>query len=138
MQASHQKKMYELCGVDLQSQAAYELALKGTIRPDSFKIPVLYGIKCVSFASPDFELEIHAINENETYFGTLMHEIGLQLHTVAHCKNIRCIRHGQFTVEYSLLRRDWKLQNIVNNLNFSRNILEKYPYLLYNDHSELI
>lgn len=138
MQASHQKKMFELCGVDIQTQAAYELALKGTIRPDSFKIPVLYGIKCVRFNSPEFELEIHAINENEDYFGILTHEIGLQLHTVAHCKSIRCIRHGPFDVEQSLLRREWRLQNIVNNLNISNEILRKNPCVLYNTNSELV
>lgn len=137
MQASHQKKMFELCGLDMQSQAAYELAIKGTIRPDSFKIPVLYGIKCINFDRPTFELEIHAINETEDYFGVLIHEIGLQLHTVAHCKSIRCIRHGQFVVQDSLLRRNWNLQSIFNNINLSSQIFKDYPQLLDNINSDL-
>lgn len=44
------------CGVDLQSQAAFELAAKGPIRPLNSKIPVIYGIKCVEFDPPNFTL----------------------------------------------------------------------------------
>lgn len=45
-----------LCGVDIQSQTAYELAAKGPIRPANPKIPVIYGIKCVEFNLPDFTI----------------------------------------------------------------------------------
>lgn len=43
-----------MCGVDIQSQAAYELAVKGLIRPSRKEIPVVYGIKCIEFKLPDF------------------------------------------------------------------------------------
>lgn len=45
-----------LCGVDIQSQAAYELATRGLVRPSNSKTPLLYGIKCVHFESPDFTI----------------------------------------------------------------------------------
>jgi hypothetical protein len=74
MQASHQKEMFKYilncsientffvvlfvrsCGVDIQSESAYELASQGPIRPANSKVPVLYGIKCVAFEPPDFTI----------------------------------------------------------------------------------
>ncbi|XP_025829327.1 mitochondrial mRNA pseudouridine synthase Trub2 [Agrilus planipennis] len=116
MQAAHQKKMFELCGVDNQSQAAYELAIRGLIRPASSKIPVLYGIKCVNFQSPQFTIEVQCINEYEMYLKTLIHDIGVQLHSTAYCSEIQCIRHGHFTIDDALLRKHWTLENIYTNM----------------------
>lgn len=56
LQASHQKKMFELCGVDMQSQAAYDLAVKGTIRPADKSQPMIYGIRLVEFRRPFFTI----------------------------------------------------------------------------------
>lgn len=56
MQASHQKKMFELCGVDMQSQAAYDLAVKGTIRPTDNSQPMIYGIRLTEFRRPFFTI----------------------------------------------------------------------------------
>lgn len=138
MQASHQRKMYELCGVDIQTQAAFELASKGTIRPDSFKIPVIYGLKGINFSDGEFVLEVHALNETEEYLTNLVHEIGLQLHSVAHCTSIRCIRHGHFTVADSLLRHYWNLQEIRSNMTLCDRIIRENPTLLDNYNSQLV
>lgn len=54
--ASHQRKMYEMCGVDMQSQTAYELAVKGPIRPVASNIPLLYSIRCIEFKRPYFTI----------------------------------------------------------------------------------
>lgn len=137
LQASHQRKMYELCGVDLQSQAAYEMASKGIIRPASNDQTVLYGIKLIDFNRPEFTLEIAAINENEDYLATLVHEIGIELKTVAHCKGIRCIRYGHFTVEDSLLQHSWDLASVFQNLRKTRKILEDYPQMLNQESVQL-
>jgi hypothetical protein len=40
----------------MQSQSAYELALKGPIRPIDRNIPMIYSIKCVNFEPPEFTL----------------------------------------------------------------------------------
>lgn len=137
LQASHQRKMYELCGVDLQSQAAYEIACKGLIRPANKDQPVIYGIKLVDFQKPNFTMEIHAINETEEYLATLIHEIGIELKTVAHCTSLRCVRHGKFSVENSLLRHGWNLAGIVKNMREQKQILKEYPFLLKQDKIEL-
>ncbi|CAD7012956.1 mitochondrial mRNA pseudouridine synthase Trub2 [Ceratitis capitata] len=137
MQASHQRKMYELCGVDLQSQAAYEIACKGLLRPADNTQPVIYGIKLIDFQRPDFTLEIHAINECEEYLASLINEVGIELRTVAHCTSIRCIRHGHYGVETSLLRHGWNLRGVVKNMREQRQVLQKHPHLINQDKIEL-
>ncbi|XP_026478925.1 mitochondrial mRNA pseudouridine synthase Trub2-like [Ctenocephalides felis] len=130
MQASHQKKMFEQCGVDLESQAAYELAIKGPIRPAEYKLPVVYGLKCIDFSPPYFTIEVQCINEYEQYLMTLIHDIGYHLHSVAHCNKIRCIRLGHFRVDDSLLRGYWNLQGFTTSITMSNKILEKHPEML--------
>ncbi|XP_067627113.1 pseudouridylate synthase TRUB2, mitochondrial [Eurosta solidaginis] len=137
MQASHLRKMYELCGVDLQSQAAYEIACKGLIRPANNAEPVIYSIKLIEFQRPNFTLEIHAINENEEYLAAVINEMGIELRSVAHCTNIRCIRHGRFSVENSLLRHGWSLRGVMRNIAQQRLVLEQHPHLLEQDKIEL-
>lgn len=137
LQASHQRKMFELCGVDLQSQAAYEIACKGLIRPADNIQPVIYGIKLIDFQRPVFTLEIHAINENEDYLATLIHEMGIELRTVAHCQAIRCLRHGKFGIEDSLLRHGWNLAGVIKNMREQKQIIKEHPYLLQQDKIEL-
>jgi hypothetical protein len=56
LQASHQRKMYEMCGVNMQSQSAYELAIKGPIRPAVSNIPLIYSIRCIEFKRPFFTI----------------------------------------------------------------------------------
>lgn len=130
MQAAHQRKMFELCGVNMQSQLAYELAAKGPIRPADSKIPMIYGIKCVEFEPPNFTLEIHCMNEYESYLCHLIHEIGMKLHSSAHCTGIRCLRHGCFTVDDALLRKHWTLQGIVSNVEHCKQLLNKNSFLV--------
>ncbi|KAK2586348.1 hypothetical protein KPH14_010640 [Odynerus spinipes] len=130
MQSSHQKKMFELCGVDLQSQAAYELAAKGLVRPANTQIPILYEIKCIDFQPPEFMLEIVCINEDEQYLKTLIHELGLELHTTATCTLIQCFKYGLFDLQHALLSKQWDLESILNNIQVCREILRNNKYLL--------
>lgn len=138
LQASHQKKMFELCGVDIQSQAAYDLAVKGTIRPTDNSQPMIYGIRLVEFRRPFFTIEMHTVNETEAYLGNLMHEIGLTLKSVAHCVGIRCIRHGHFELKDSLLRKDWNLQCMLHSMAQSNKLLKQHPEMLQQSSSELV
>lgn len=47
---------FRLSGLHMESQATYEMASEGLIRPANSKLPVIYGIKCVHFDSPNFTL----------------------------------------------------------------------------------
>ncbi|XP_065171104.1 pseudouridylate synthase TRUB2, mitochondrial [Atheta coriaria] len=130
MQASHQRKMFEMCGVDMQSQAAYELAAQGLLRPKDSKIPVIYGINCVDFSPPEFTIEIQCVNEYEKYLAALIHEIGIKLHSTAHCTGIKCVRHSHFTLEHALLRKQWDLQNIITNMESCSRIINDNESIL--------
>lgn len=120
-----------LCGVDMQSQTAYEMAIKGPLRPVHSKIPIIYGIKCVHFENQEFTLEIQCVNEYEKYLQTLIHEIGMKLHSSAHCTGIQCIRHSYFTLDDCLLRKHWNLQHIITNIEKCRTIIDNNENILY-------
>nr|XP_016931461.1 mitochondrial mRNA pseudouridine synthase Trub2 isoform X2 [Drosophila suzukii] len=126
IQASHQRKMFELCGVDLQTQEAYELACKGLLRPADESQPVVYGIRLVHFERPHFTLELHSINETQEYLVALVHDLALELRTAAHCSQLRCVRHAHFDVRDSLLRNSWHLPGIIKNLRHQRDILRAH------------
>uniref|UniRef100_A0A1B6D0L3 Pseudouridine synthase II N-terminal domain-containing protein n=2 Tax=Clastoptera arizonana TaxID=38151 RepID=A0A1B6D0L3_9HEMI len=125
-QASHQTKMFDMAGVEPSSQEAYELALNGFIRATDKSLPVLYGIKCIKFEPPNFILEVHCVNEYEMYFKTLIHDLGMKLHSNAVCTSIHCIRHSYFTIADALLRKHWTLQEVMNNLLSNRNIIKSH------------
>lgn len=125
IQAAHQKQMFHQCGVDIQSQAAYELAVQGLIKPANSKIPLLYGIKCIHFQPPDFTIEVQCINEHEMYLRTLIHDTGMQLHSVATCTGLQCIRYDCFTLEHALLRKHWTLQFVMENMAESHRLLRE-------------
>lgn len=133
IQASHQSKIFDLSGVDPQSQEAYNLAVKGPIRPATTEIPIIYGLKCIEFKPPDFMIEVQCINETEEFLMVLVHELGYKLRSAATCSGIQCVRHAYFSVCDALLKKHWTLQNILDNLTACKKILNKHkstPHLL--------
>ncbi|VVC35893.1 Pseudouridine synthase, catalytic domain,Pseudouridine synthase II, N-terminal [Cinara cedri] len=125
IQASNQKKMFQLAQVDTQSQMAYDLAIKGLIRPVSNKEPLIYGIKCISLELPHFIVEVNIINEYENYLLSLVHEIGLKLRCSAACTAIRCIRYSSFTIDQALLMKHWNLQFVLDNIRECNSVYAK-------------
>lgn len=75
--------------------------------------------------------EIHAVNESEAYLGILIHEIALNLRTVAHCTQIRCIRQSHFTLDDALVRRHWNVESILNNMTRCQQIIQKNTEVLH-------
>ncbi|KAL4713578.1 hypothetical protein ACJJTC_006166 [Scirpophaga incertulas] len=130
MQAAHQKTMFELSGVHMESQTMFDLASEGLIRPANSKLPVIYGLKCVAFDPPHFTLEVQAVNEYEKYLWTLIHDLGIQLKTAAHCTGVQCIRQGKFDVSLALLRKHWKLEHFIDNMDQCRIVLEEHEQLM--------
>ncbi|XP_013187947.2 pseudouridylate synthase TRUB2, mitochondrial [Amyelois transitella] len=130
MQSAHQKTMYELSGIHKDSQTGYELASQGLIRPANSKLPLVYGIKCVHFAPPDFTLEIQAVNEYDRYLWTIVHDMAVQLKTAAHCTGLQCIRQGRFTTDMALLRKHWQLPHILDNMDMCHQLIEEHEDIL--------
>lgn len=80
-----------------------------------------------------FFLEIHACNESENYLGILIHEIGIELKSLAYCSQIRCIRESYFTLDDALVKRHWNLETIMANLKRCREIIQNHPDILDQD-----
>lgn len=130
MQATYQKQMYDMSGLDIQSQDAYELACKGLIRPGDIKKTVIYGLRNIEYTGRTFTIEVQSMNASEERLANLIIEIALELRTVACCSKIRCTRYGYFSFENSLLRGHWNLQNVLRSMHECQMIWHKYPSMV--------
>lgn len=77
-----------------------------------------------------FFSEVQAVNEYDKYLWTLVHDLGMQLRTSAHCTGVQCIRQGKFDLDVALLRKHWQLDHIVDNMDRCRRILEEHQNLM--------
>ncbi|XP_023556054.1 mitochondrial mRNA pseudouridine synthase TRUB2 isoform X2 [Octodon degus] len=112
IQGSHQKALVTYSNLDLQSQEAYEMAVRGLIRPMNKSPMLICGIRCLHFAPPEFLLEVQCMHETQQQLRKLVHEIGLELRTTAVCSQVRRTRDGPFTLDDALLRTQWNLHSI--------------------------
>ncbi|XP_061460263.1 pseudouridylate synthase TRUB2, mitochondrial isoform X1 [Rhineura floridana] len=124
IQGSNHKALLQYANIDLKTQEAYELAVRGLIRPMEKTPPLITAVRCIQFAPPEFQLEIHCLHETQQYLRKIVHEIGLEMKSVAVCTQVRRIRDGVFTVDDVLLRTQWNLQNIRNAILKSRHKVE--------------
>ena len=76
---------------------------------------ILVKNSCCLFLS-----EMHAINEECMYLKQIVSDLGYRLKSSAVCPQIRRIRQGQFTLDYALLRKDWHLEPILENMRLCR------------------
>lgn len=81
--------------------------------------------------------EIHACNESENYLGILINEIGIELKSLAHCTQVRCIRESYFTLDDALVKRNWNIETIMANLKRCKLILQKHPEILAQENAIL-
>uniref|UniRef100_H2ZWC1 TruB pseudouridine synthase family member 2 n=2 Tax=Latimeria chalumnae TaxID=7897 RepID=H2ZWC1_LATCH len=112
IQGSNCKALLQFSGIDLKTQEAYDLAVKGLIRPMEKSAPVITRIRCLHFGLPEFILEIQCIHETQQYLRKVIHEIGLELKSSAVCTHVRRTRDGFFTLDDALIRTRWNLRNI--------------------------
>ncbi|KAM4877399.1 pseudouridylate synthase TRUB2, mitochondrial [Thomomys bottae] len=112
IQGSHQKSLVMYANLDLQSQEAYEMAVRGMIRPMSKSPMLITGIRCLKFAPPEFLLDVQCMHETQQQLRKLVHEIGLELKTTAVCTQVRRTRDGFFSLDDALPRTQWNLQSI--------------------------
>jgi len=124
VQGVHTKLAWTASGVDIQSQEAYEIASKGLVRPVERSVgSIIYGIKCINFEPPNFTLEIHALNEQCTFFYQLLHNMALKLGSTAVCTQLRRIRHGHFELPHALISKHWQPEHILENINLCKPLL---------------
>ncbi|NWS50749.1 TRUB2 synthase, partial [Probosciger aterrimus] len=114
IQGTNHKALLMHSNIDMKTQEAYELAVRGLIRPMGKSPPIITAVRCLQFAPPEFQLEIHCLHETQKYLRKVVHEIGLELKSSAVCTQVRRTRDGVFTLDDALLRSQWNLQNIRN------------------------
>ncbi|XP_012576793.1 PREDICTED: probable tRNA pseudouridine synthase 2 isoform X2 [Condylura cristata] len=112
IQGSHQKALVMYSNLDLQTQEAYEMAVRGLIRPQSQSPMLVIGIRCLHFAPPEFLLGVQCMHETQKQLRRLVHEIGLELKSSAVCTQVRRTRDGFFTLDDALLRTQWDMHSI--------------------------
>ncbi|KAM9206792.1 LOW QUALITY PROTEIN: pseudouridylate synthase TRUB2, mitochondrial [Dugong dugon] len=112
IQGSHQKALVMYSNVDLKTQEAYEMAVRGLIRPMNKSPMLISSIRCLQFAPPEFLLEVQCMHETQKQLRKLVHEIGLELKTTAVCSQVRRTRDGFFMLDDALLRTQWDLHSI--------------------------
>ena len=112
---SHRSMVHRSLGIDLHSQEAYELLAAGVTRPFSSETaPLLINLRLLAFKPPDFTLELMTVNEEEEFIGSLVHGLGLKMHTTACIESLRCTRFGFFTEDLGLV--DPSLEQVIENI----------------------
>ncbi|XP_028302563.1 pseudouridylate synthase TRUB2, mitochondrial [Gouania willdenowi] len=112
LQGANQKALLAYSSVDMRSQEAYEMAVKGLLGPEGKSAPILTGLRCIHFQPPHFTLEVQCINETQKYLCKVVHEIGLELRSTAMCRGVRRTRDGPFTVKDALTHHQWTAADI--------------------------
>lgn len=133
MQATHQRQMFAMSGIEMQTQEAYDLACKGLIRPKDTQSPVIYGIRQIGPMGKTFTIEVQTMNATEEFLSNLVYDIAIHLRTMAHCMKIRCTRYGYFTYKQSLLRSQWNLQNVLQSMHECQVIWTEHPSMVRKD-----
>uniref|UniRef100_A0A6Q2ZNX9 Pseudouridine synthase II N-terminal domain-containing protein n=1 Tax=Esox lucius TaxID=8010 RepID=A0A6Q2ZNX9_ESOLU len=120
MQGSNQKALLTYSHVDMNTQEAYEMAVKGELRPNGKSPPIITGLRLLHFQPPHFTLEVQCLNETQRYLCKVLHEVGLELRSTAVCKGVRRTRDGPFTLQHALTRQHWTVPDIIQAIQQHR------------------
>ncbi|XP_070532133.1 pseudouridylate synthase TRUB2, mitochondrial-like [Ptychodera flava] len=132
MMRVHQSAMTRFSGVDMQSQEAYELAVRGLLRPSLDKLPpIILRMKCLHFENPDFTIEMECVKEEGAFLRKMAHEIGLEMKSAAVATQVRRISQGPFNLEHALLKKHWKLDYISEAIQICKPLVKKKKVLPY-------
>lgn len=96
-----------------------------------YKLSMFYYISYTYFSY--IFSEVVSINEDDMYLKSLIHDLGMQLRSVATCTQIQCFRYALFDLNLALLKKHWTVQNILDNLEQCHNILEETQLLKQNN-----
>ncbi|XP_026863655.2 mitochondrial mRNA pseudouridine synthase TRUB2 [Electrophorus electricus] len=125
IQGANQKALIMYSQVDLHTQEAYELAVKGMLHPQYKSPPILTGLRCLHFQLPHFTLEVQCVNETQKYLRKLLHEVGLELRSTAVCNKVRRTRDGPFKIEDALTHRNWTADAIIPSVTYFHRTTQK-------------
>ncbi|XP_034549694.1 mitochondrial mRNA pseudouridine synthase TRUB2 [Notolabrus celidotus] len=123
LEGANQNALLTYSNIDMRSQEAYEMAVRGLLGPDGKSPPIVTGLRCIRFQPPNFTLEVQCLNETQKYLCKLVHEIGLELRSTAMCKGVRRTRDGPFTLQDALTRNHWTASDVkqaIKNYHLSK------------------
>ncbi|XP_002731969.1 pseudouridylate synthase TRUB2, mitochondrial-like [Saccoglossus kowalevskii] len=131
MSRVHQSAMTRFSGVEMQSQAAYELAVRGMLRPAVDSPPLIIRMKCIHFDKPHFTIEMECLKEHGQFLRKTVHELGLEMKSSAVATSVRRTRQGPFTLDHALLQKHWKLEYILQAIQNCKKLVAKKKLLPY-------
>lgn len=78
IESAQRIQMYKVSGIDMQSEAAFQLASQATSLPPPTRdsVPVVFAIKSIHFEPPNFAIQVQCCNEQEMFLSELINEIG--------------------------------------------------------------
>lgn len=62
----------------------------------------------------------------------------MKLRTTATCMQILCIQDGLFHIKHALLQKDWTLQEIINNMDMCKRIIDQNQNILDQESAALL
>ncbi|KAM9758521.1 pseudouridylate synthase TRUB2, mitochondrial [Menidia menidia] len=127
LEGANQKALRMYSNLDMSSQEAYEMAVRGLLGPEGKSAPILTGLRCIHFQPPSFTLEVQCLNETQKYLRKVVHELGLELRSTAACKGVRRTRDGLFTVEDALTRNHWAAADIMQAVRLYHSKRKRKP-----------
>ncbi|KAL7076541.1 hypothetical protein ACQ4LE_004337 [Meloidogyne hapla] len=123
LRLQYKKASFEFANINMESQQAFELARCGAPRPKILGSPLIFDLDLCYFNLPYFKLNIQITGENDQFLCDFIHEIGLNLSTVASTRKLRRTRQGFFGIEHALLDKHFHLESILKNILMCEKIL---------------
>ena len=130
IQSFHQRAAFQAAKVDVTSQRAYELAIRGPLRPQDPLQPLVFNLKCLQFDPPHLELEVTCIHESAEFLAGLVNELGNKLRTASCIESLRCVRYGFFGLEHALLVQQTRLQPVLDHLALNQKLIQDNRHFL--------
>jgi len=125
-QATHRDLMFRETGIDYSSQAAFETASRGFVRPKAdFRSAVFVSVDLVKFRPPYFTVEVHATNGACEDLSELIHHLGIACRTRAAAARIHRLRAGPVTLKDALLFTEWNCDNCLDNVEINSRLVDE-------------
>lgn len=72
------------------------------------------------------------------YLKTLIHDLGMQLHSTATCTQVLCVQNGLFSIKHALLMKHWGIKGIVGSMQMCGRIIDENPDVLQQESPTLV
>ena len=56
--------------------------------------------------------------------------MAINMKSLAHCQQVRCIRESYFTLDDALVKRHWNIETVVANMKRCKDIITAHPEIL--------